>query len=254
MYTTNKKLSAARQRIKTELIALGWSEHTIEPFSSPTADAHDFWMENCLKEINKGGEAFYALETYALRLPHLAWRCNLNNPNNHNPMDTLDAKEEAREMMLYGIDFDYTHGEGDPDRDPSEYSGHIHIIDWEHPEKNTFEFYEGWRGAMNDNFRWDIILLINSIPVGAILLQPDDTDSSLAPCQKALDLAQYQLDNDFQFPVYCHTLLISNGQQLLDGTPWSELDEFRPIQSLAETLQPLEYLDKRIKHAADYDG
>jgi len=264
MYTTNKKLSAARQRIKTELISLGWSERenlfpaskkndTDQAYTSPHIEDGFFWFENCLKQINSG-EAYYALEYYSHNLTHLAWRCNQNNPNNQNPMDTLDAMEEARQMMLHGIDFDYTHGEGDPNRDPSEYSGHIHIIDWEHPEKNTFEFIEGWHGAINDGFAWDIILFINAIPVGAILLEPDDTDSSLAPCQKALDLAQYQLDNDFQFPVYCHTLLISNGQQLLDGTPWSELDEFRPIQSLADTLQPLEYLDKRIKHAADYDG
>jgi len=246
MYTSNKKLSAARQRIKEELTALGWSEHTIKPFSSPTADAHDFWMENCLKNINTG-EAYYALETYALRLPHLAWRCNQHNPNNQDPLDTLEAMEQAREMMICGIDFDYTHGEGDPDQDPSEYSGHIHNIDWEHPEKNTFEFYEGWKGAMKDEFCWDIVLLINSIPVGAILLEPDDKDSTLAPCQKALDLAQYQLDNDCQFPVFCHTLMVGNGTQLLDGNPWADLEDFRPVQSLAQSLQPQEYLFKRIK-------
>jgi len=257
MYTTNKKLSAARQRIKNELTQLGWSEYTLyrtiktdnlayRPYLSPHIDNGIFWLENRLKKINTG-EAYYALERYALQLSHLAWRCNLNNPNNRHPLDTLDAYCEARDMMLDGIDFDYTHGEGDPERDPEDYMGHITIIDWEHPENNTFEFVEGWLGAMDDNFKWDIILLINAIPVGAILLEPDDKDSTLASCQKALDLAQYQLDNDFQFPVYCHTLIISNGKQLLDGEPWRELKDFRSISSLSESLQPLEYLDKRIK-------
>jgi len=250
MYTTNKKLSAARKRIKEELIQLGWSEHPIRPCTSPCVDANDFWMEECLKKINTG-EAYYALETYALRLSHLPWRCRIRNYLNPYPLDTLEALDEAREMMLNGIDFDYSGGEGFPGEDPATYTGHIHIIDWEHPEKNTFEFIEGWKGMMKDDFCWDMVLLINSIPVGAILLEPDDKDSTLAPCQKALDLAQYQLDNDLQFPIFCHTLMVGNGKQLLDGYPWAEFADFRPAQSLAESLQPLKYLDKRIKEFAE---
>lgn len=267
MHYKVRKLTAARQRIKEQLTALGWTEekelynkldgsvdiHAM--YLSPNIDAAHFRYENNLKKINHG-EAFFALETYAQELAHISWRCNFSNPNNHDPLDTLDAFEYAREMMLDGVDFNYYEGREEVAKElnlpPSRYKGHINIIDWEHPENNTFEFVEGWRGALNDGFGWDIILLVNSIPLGAILLEADDRkeieEKSTKPCQKALDLAQFELDADFQFPVYCHFLIISNGKQLLAGDPWMELDEFTPIDSVAEVLKPADFLKTRIQN------
>lgn len=265
MYYKSRKLSAARKRMKEQLTSLGWKEFECRfklsgkvelhhKYNSPHIDDSVFWFENCLKNINPDSEAYYALESYSHRLIHVAWRCNFDNPNNHNPLDTLDAFEYVRELMLKGIDFNYYEGETPPeDRDPSEYSGHINIIDWEYPENNTFEFVEGWQGALNDGFGWDIILLVNAIPVGGIILEADDKESNLPPCQKALDVAQYQLNNDYQFPVYCHSLILSNGKQILYGDPWMELEDFTPIASLSEGLSPLDFLEHRIHTIEEID-
>jgi len=259
MYYRSRKHSAVRQRMKDELIALGWTEHECRhkangkfdirvEYNTPHIDNCFFWFENCLKKINTG-EAHWALETYAHQLVHLAWRCNADNPNNHHPLDTLDAFELARRIMLCGIDFNYYDGREDEipeDYTPEDYSGHIKIIDWEHPEQNSFEFVQGWHGGLNDGFGWDFVLLVNAIPVGAIILESDEKDTAQAPCQKALDVAQDHLDSDYQFPVYCHSLILSNGKQILSGDPWMELDEFKAITSLAEELKPLDYLEHHI--------
>lgn len=267
MYYNSRKFSAARQTMKDELIALGWTEHDCRFKANGTLDIHVayktphiddsfFWYENCLKKINPEGEAHWALESYAQQLVHLAWRCNDDNPNNHNPLDTLDAFEMARNIMLLGIDFNYYYRSDDEipeDENPEDYSGHINIIDWEHPERNTFEFAQGWNGGLNDRFGWDFVLFVNAIPVGAIILEADDKDSDQAPCQKALDVAQHHLDCDYQFPVYCHALVLSNGKQILNGDPWMELDEFTPISSLAEGLKPLYFLEHRIRTIEETD-
>ena len=75
-------------------------------------------------------------------MEHLSWRCNLNNPNNHHPLDTLDAFDMARKYMLDGLQWDYGTGKKDE-------KGIIKIIDWENPENNTFEFVENWQGAQS---------------------------------------------------------------------------------------------------------
>ncbi|GEM_PF-4045021 len=277
MYYKSRKLAAARKRMKEELVALGWTEHECRykangtfdirvEYKTPHIDNNFFWFENCLKKINTG-EAYWALESYALQLEHLAWRCNDDNPNNHNYLDTLDAFELARRMILRGIDFNYYAGSEDEipeDEEPEDYSGHINIIDWEHPERNTFEFAQGWHGGLNDGFGWDFVLFVNAIPVGAIILEADEEPDSdgkpvgptlekVMPCQKALDVAQLHLDCDFQFPVYCHALILSNGKQILNGDPWMELDEFTPISSLSEALQPLVFLENRIRHIEEVE-
>ena len=235
---------------KVELMAAYYSPHIFNSF---------FWFEHCLKKINPTGEAYFALEMRCSEMEHLSWRCNLGNPNNHHPLDTLDAFEIARKYMLEGLPWDYGTGRrGD--------SGIIKIIDWEHPENNSFEFVENWRGALNDGFGWDFILCVNAIPLGAILLHPNPghgdssptrlfpqtgNEGNLPACRAALDVAQYQLDNDFQFPVYCHVLVISDGETLLVGDPWMELEEFTEIKTLKEALRPVDFLMNRIKVIPD---
>lgn len=242
-------LDNARRRMQQQLIRMGWVKHEcpypandkvelMAEYHSPRIYNNFFWFENCLKKINPVGEVYYALEMRCAHMEHLSWRCNLNNPNNRYPLDTLDAFDMAREYMLDGLPWDYGTGKKD------EY-GAIKIIDWEHPEQNTFEFVQGWRGALNDGFAWDFILLVNAIPLCGIILEPGDT------CQSALDLAQYQLDKDFQFPVYCHSLVISNGEKIMVGDPWMDLDEFKEIGTLKEALRPVDYLMNCIKKIPD---
>ena len=210
-----KRITNARHRIRQQLLRMGWAKHKcpytankkeekMAEYQSPHIFNSFFWFENSLKKINPTGEVYYALEMRCLTMSHLAWRCHLNNPNNRYPLDTLDAFEIARGYMLNGLPWDYGTGKK-CDR------GIIKIIDWEHPENNTFEFVEKWRGALNDGFGWDFILLVNAIPLCGIVIE--DTLTA------ALDMAQYQLDNDFQFPVYCHALVISDGEKLLVGDP-----------------------------------
>ena len=188
----------------------------------------------------------------------LSWRCKLDNPNNRHPLDTLDAFDMARKYMLDGLQWDYGTGKKDE-------KGIIKIIDWENPENNTFEFVENWQGALNDGFGWDFILCINAIPLCGIVIengsmvqevQKNEVEKTLKPSetlkhsetlQSALDMAQYQLDNDFQFPVYCHALVISDGEKILIGDPWMELDGFQEIGTLKEALRPVDFLVNRIK-------
>lgn len=249
-------LDHARRRLQQQLIRMGWTKHECPypathkvelrgNYNSPHIHNSFFWFENCLKKINPTGEVYYALEMRCSVMEHLSWRCNQDNPHNRHPLDTLDAFEIAREYILEGMPWDYGTGKKDE-------RGIIKIIDWEHPENNTFEFVQGWRGALNDGFAWDFILCVNAIPLGAILLEPG-SNSSMAPegskasCQAALDLAQYQLDHDFQFPVYCHSLVLCDGNRILIGDPWSELDDFQEIGTLKEELRPTDFLMNRIR-------
>ena len=246
MHYKNHDTDAAHRRMREQLLRMGWTKHKcpypangkvelMAAYHSPHIHNSFFWFENCLKKINPMGEVYYALEMRCSEMEHLSWRCNMDNPNNRHPLDTLDAFDMARKYMLDGLPWDYGTGK------KSE-RGIIKIIDWENPENNTFEFVENWQGALNDGFGWDFVLCVNAIPLcGIVIEKPSET------LQSALDMAQYQLDNDFQFPVYCHALVISDGEKMMIGDPWMDLDEFTEIGTLKEALRPVDFLMNRIK-------
>ena len=246
MHYKNHDTDAAHRRMREQLLRMGWTKYKcpypangkvelMAAYHSPHIHNSFFWFEDCLKKINPTGEVYYALEMRCSEMEHLSWRCNLNNPNNHHPLDTLDAFDMARKYMLDGLQWDYGTGKKDE-------KGIIKIIDWENPENNTFEFLENWQGALNDGFGWDFVLCVNAIPLcGIVIEKPSET------LQSALDMAQYQLDNDFQFPVYCHALVISDGEKMMIGDPWMDLDEFTEIGTLKEALRPVDFLMNRIK-------
>lgn len=246
MHYKNHDTDAAHRRMREQLLRMGWTKHKcpypangkvelMAAYHSPHIHNSFFWFENCLKKINPTGEVYYALEMRCSEMEHLSWRCNLDNPNNRHPLDTLDAFDMARKYMLDGLQWDYGTGKKDE-------KGIIKIIDWENPENNTFEFVENWQGALNDGFGWDFVLCVNAIPLcGIVIEKPSET------LQSALDMAQYQLDNDFQFPVYCHALVISDGEKILIGDPWMDLDGFKEISTLKEALRPVDFLVNRIK-------
>ena len=246
MHYKNHDTDAAHRPMREQLLRMGWTKHKcpypasgkvelMAAYHSPHIHNCFFWFENCLKKINPTGEVYYALEMRCSEMEHLSWRCNLNNPNNHHPLDTLDAFDMARKYMLDGLQWDYGTGKKDE-------KGIIKIIDWENPENNTFEFVENWQGALNDGFGWDFVLCVNAIPLCGIVIE-----KSSETLQSALDMAQYQLDNDFQFPVYCHALVISDGEKMMIGDPWMELDGFQEIGTLKEALRPVDFLVNRIK-------
>ena len=246
MHYKNHDTDAAHRRMREQLLRMGWTKHKcpypandkvemMAAYHSPHIHNSFFWFENCLKKINPMGEVYYALEMRCSEMEHLSWRCNMDNPNNRHPLDTLDAFDMARKYMLDGLPWDYGTGK------KSE-RGIIKIIDWEKPANNTFEFVENWQGALNDGFGWDFVLCVNAIPLcGIVIEKPSET------LQSALDMAQYQLDNDFQFPVYCHALVISDGEKMMIGDPWMDLDEFTEIGTLKEALRPVDFLMNRIK-------
>ena len=269
MHYKNHDTDAAHRRMREQLLRMGWTKHKcpypangkvelMAAYHSPHIHNSFFWFENCLKKINPTGEVYYALEMRCSEMEHLSWRCNLDNPNNRHPLDTLDAFDMARKYMLDGLQWDYGTGKKDE-------KGIIKIIDWENPENNTFEFVENWQGALNDGFGWDFILCINAIPLCGIVIengsmvqevQKNEVEKNLKPSetlkhsetlQAALDMAQYQLDNDFQFPVYCHALVISDGEKMVIGDPWMDLDGFKEISTLKEALRPVDFLVNRIK-------
>ena len=246
MHYKNHDTDAAHRRMREQLLRMGWTKHNcpypandkvemMAAYHSPHIHNSFFWFENCLKKINPMGEVYYALEMRCSEMEHLSWRCNMDNPNNRHPLDTLDAFDMARKYMLDGLPWDYGTGK------KSE-RGIIKIIDWENPANNTFEFVENWQGALNDGFGWDFVLCVNAIPLcGIVIEKPSET------LQSALDMAQYQLDNDFQFPVYCHALVISDGEKMMIGDPWMDLGEFTEIGTLKEALRPVDFLMNRIK-------
>ena len=246
MHYKNHDTDAAHRRMREQLLRMGWTKHKcpypandkvemMAAYHSPHIHNSFFWFENCLKKINPMGEVYYALEMRCSEMEHLSWRCNMDNPNNRHPLDTLDAFDMARKYMLDGLLWDYGTGK------KSE-RGIIKIIDWENPANNTFEFVENWQGALNDGFGWDFVLCVNAIPLCGIVIE-----KSSETLQSALDMAQYQLDNDFQFPVYCHALVISDGEKMMIGDPWMDLDEFTEIGTLKEALRPVDFLMNRIK-------
>ena len=246
MHYKNHDTDAAHRRMREQLLRMGWAKHKcpypangnvelMAAYHSPHIHNSFFWFENCLKKINPMGEVYYALEMRCSEMEHLSWRCNMDNPNNRHPLDTLDAFDMARKYMLDGLPWDYGTGK------KSE-RGIIKIIDWENPANNTFEFVENWQGALNDGFGWDFVLCVNAIPLCGIVIE-----KSSETLQSALDMAQYQLDNDFQFPVYCHALVISDGEKMMIGDPWMDLDEFTEIGTLKEALRPVDFLMNRIK-------
>ena len=246
MHYKNHDTDAAHRRMREQLLRMGWTKQKcpypandkvemMAAYHSPHIHNSFFWFENCLKKINPMGEVYYALEMRCSEMEHLSWRCNMDNPNNRHPLDTLDAFDMARKYMLDGLPWDYGTGK------KSE-RGIIKIIDWENPANNTFEFVENWQGALNDGFGWDFVLCVNAIPLcGIVIEKPSET------LQSALDMAQYQLDKDFQFPVYCHALVISDGEKMMIGDPWMDLDEFTEIGTLKEALRPVDFLMNRIK-------
>ena len=143
MHYKNHDTDAAHRRMREQLLRMGWTKHKcpypangkvelMAAYHSPHIHNCFFWFENCLKKINPTGEVYYALEMRCSEMEHLSWRCNLNNPNNHHPLDTLDAFDMARKYMLDGLQWDYGTGKKDE-------KGIIKIIDWENPENNTFE-------------------------------------------------------------------------------------------------------------------
>ena len=246
MHYKNHDTDAAHRRMREQLLRMGCTKpkcpypandkvEMMAAYHSPHIHNSFFWFENCLKKINPMGEVYYALEMRCSEMEHLSWRCNMDNPNNRHPLDTLDAFDMARKYMLDGLPWDYGTGK------KSE-RGIIKIIDWENPANNTFEFVENWQGALNDGFGWDFVLCVNAIPLCGIVIE-----KSSETLQSALDMAQYQLDNDFQFPVYCHALVISDGEKMMIGDPWMDLDEFTDIGTLKEALRPVDFLMNRIK-------
>lgn len=248
MYYGNRKLWAARKRMREQIEASGWirreSRHPATNKISMMAKYHspriDTWhLENCLKKFNTG-EAYYRTETNAMELAHVAWQCNKDNPNNKYPIEVGQAQLWLIDALFDGIRFEYE----DEDNEEVTHVGFIKVIDWENMERNTFTYVENWQGAMNDRFAWDFVLCVNSLPVCGIVLEPDADDAP--PCQTAYDLAMYQLDNDFQFPVYVQSLIVSNGKQFMAGDPFG-INGLKMIDSLEKELNPIDYIKNRIR-------
>lgn len=248
MYYGNRKLWAARKRMRELIDASGWrrmdSYHPATNKISMMAKYHsprvNTWeLEDSLKEFNTG-EAYWRTETDAMQLEHISWRCNKDNPNNKYPIDVVIAQEWVIEALLDGVRFEYE----DDDDEEVTHVGYIKVIDWENIEKNTFTYVENWQGAMNDRFAWDFVLFVNGLPLGGIVLEPDADDAP--PCQTAYDLAMYQLDNDFQFPVYVQSLIVSNGKQFMVGNPFV-VEELRKIDSLEKSLNPIDFLKNGVR-------
>ena len=244
MHYKSRRLESRRRSMEQELLHNGWVglETPYPPngkvelyakYQSPRIiEIGVSDIEQCLKKINRDGESYYALETWSWELTYLSWQTDRENPRNHNYIPVWQAFDCLHDCLLEGIDWKYEDGR----------SGNIKVIDWEHPEMNTFSYVRGWRGAMNDGFGWDFVLFVNAIPLAGIVLEPDEKGGR--PCAAALSLAQDQMNSDSTFSVYAHYIIAGNGKELRMGVPYEELDEFMDTPDTIQAIKPENFLKK----------
>ncbi len=105
-------------------------------------------MEHDLKRFN-AGEAFYSTEDYATEVSMLGVKSfhhywpNSTHPERSRSLE--DMREQFYDWLLCGIGFQYG-----SERRPS--YGICQLIDFAHPESNTFRVHQDWQGCQANGF------------------------------------------------------------------------------------------------------
>jgi type I restriction enzyme R subunit len=89
---------------------------------------------------------------------------------------TTVANKKAWELLRYGKALEQT-----VDEDKKSHT--LHYIDWERPERNSYHVtteFSVARSGRQDNFRPDIVLFVNGIPLGVIECKRPDKPGSIA--------------------------------------------------------------------------
>lgn len=226
MHYKSDELQETREEIRQALFHLGWEERASR-YPASYAVVEKPWMyspqvmndrlelEQDLKRINEE-KAYHAAETLGYEMEHISWECNKNNRNAEGCMPMEEAMEQVDRWLVEGIPYERDYLDVVGRRVKNE--GRLIFVDWDHPERNSFSFVQNWRGMRNDGFAWDFVLMLNSIPLCAIILAPYDPRHDAWEMEAVCREESLQMEEDYVFRTYLRLMLYGNGKNLLYGT------------------------------------
>ena len=180
-------------------------------------------MENDLKKLNKG-EAFYYCENTISDASTLYWGIK---EDTQDYRDTLAYRQDVfYNWLTCGQEFCY------PAQDGNNAYGLVKFIDYNQPQKNSFRALTQWKGCQENGFLWDFVITVNSMPLVAVVIEPDEQD--LEPCEHAYLTLQQELEADQALSTYVQFCFISNGTQTLVGTTTDVFCDFKTWYSFLD--------------------
>jgi len=247
MHKGQDELGQLRKKIVTLLEEYGYQCHVHgedkgsmqfpdNQIASPQAgDLSGMIFEDDLKKINSG-EAYWLAESCAPEieiLPHFmrsrgylerSREGDERSRGNSLRSDLDKCRSSFFHYLHFGYEFEYQ-----PEKGIGSY-GIVQLIDYNRPERNSFRAATLWDGLLRDNFLWDVVVTVNTMPLAVAVLQP--TTPGNRPCQDAIETLHYQLANDPIVSAYLQLCIVSDGNQTLVGSPTDCADQFKPWASL----------------------
>lgn len=238
-----KKLSGFRSRLSQYLVSLGY-----ECFRRDKMKVGDRWFCNGrnpevdvdflirdLMHINKG-EAFFYGEGLTSDIASLPLH---SKPDEYNPQPMGKTTAEFCRYLKSGMEFQYPnpYREFNDKGEIDWVQSFMKLIDFQNVGLNSFRAVERWQGRVDADFLWDYVVCVNSLPLVAIVIEPDETDT--ACCQHAYEAMRRELDGDYVLRTYLQFCIISNGTTTLVGSPVDSLENFKPWPSLMGEEPPV---------------
>ena len=239
-----RKLSEFRKRLSQYLGSLGY-----ECFHRDRMKVNDKWfcykqnpevdvdfLTRDLTQINKG-EAFFYGEGLTADIACLP-------PDFKDPfsMPIEEATNQFHGYLKSGMEYEYPN----PYRAMND-KGEIDwvkncmkLIDYQNVGANSFRAVECWQGRVNADFLWDYVICVNTLPLVAIAIEPDEVGD--AACQRAYEAMRHELDEDYVLRTYLQFCIISNGKNTLVGSPVDVIEDFKPWPSLMGEEPPMGFV------------
>ncbi len=239
-----RKLSEFRKRLSQYLGSLGY-----ECFHRDRMKVNDKWfcykqnpevdvdfLTRDLTQINKG-EAFFYGEGLTADIACLP-------PDFKDPfsMPIEEATNQFHGYLKSGMEYEYPN----PYRAMND-KGEIDwvkncmkLIDYQNVGANSFRAVECWQGRVNADFLWDYVICVNTLPLVAIAIEPDEVGD--ATCQRAYEAMRHELDEDYVLRTYLQFCIISNGKNTLVGSPVDVIEDFKPWPSLMGEEPPMGFV------------
>lgn len=239
-----RKLSEFRKRLSQYLGSLGY-----ECFRRDRMKVNDKWfcykqnpevdvdfLTRDLTQINKG-EAFFYGEGLTADIACLP-------PDFKDPfsMPIEEATNQFHGYLKSGMEYEYPN----PYRAMND-KGEIDwvkncmkLIDYQNVGANSFRAVECWQGRVNADFLWDYVICVNTLPLVAIAIEPDEVGD--ATCQRAYEAMRHELDEDYVLRTYLQFCIISNGKNTLVGSPVDVIEDFKPWPSLMGEELPMGFV------------
>lgn len=236
-----RKLSGFRKRLSQYLGSLGY-----DCFHRDRMKVNDKWfcykqnpeidvdfLTRDLTQINKG-EAFFYGEGLTADIACLP-------PNFKDPfsMPIEEATNLFHGYLKSGMEYEYPnpYREMNDNGEIDWVKNSMKLIDYQNVGANTFRAVECWQGREDADFLWDYVICVNTLPLVAIAIEPDEEGD--AACQRAYEAMRHELDEDYVLRTYLQFCVISNGETTLVGSPIDTLDDFKPWPSLMGEEPPV---------------